>query len=91
MSYERVSPKCNKYVYKYISYEYVISYEHVTTHLSRDPRPLGWENENENRVGFSFFNLSKNYIILESFFRTSPKNCFVNNIIINIWVLEPQS
>lgn len=67
---------------KYISYEYVISYEHVITHISRDPRPLARENENENRVGFSFFNLSKNYIIHESFFRTSPKNCFVNNLIL---------
>lgn len=45
---------------KYISYEYVISYEHVITHISRDPRPLARKNENENRVGFSFFNLSKN-------------------------------
>lgn len=61
-----------------------MSYERVSPLIHRYPRPLGWENENENRVGFSFFNLSKNYIILESFFRTSPKNCFVNNIIINI-------
>lgn len=61
-----------------------MSYERVSPLIHRDPRPLCWENENENRVGFSFFNLSKNYIILESFFRTSPKNCFVNNIIINI-------
>lgn len=61
-----------------------MSYERVSPLIHRDPRPLGWENENENRVGFSFFNLSKNYIILESFFRTSPKICFVNNIIINI-------
>lgn len=68
-----------------------MSYERVSPLIPRDPRPLGWENENENRVGFSFFNLSKNYIILETFFRTSPKICFVNNLIINIWVLEPQS
>ena len=60
MSYARVSPKCNKYVYKYINYVYGVSYEHVITHISRDPRPLVWENENENRVGFSFFNLSRN-------------------------------
>lgn len=59
-----------------------MSYERVSPLIPRDPRPLGWENENENRVGFSFFNLSKNYIILESFFRTSPKNCFVNNLLL---------
>lgn len=61
-----------------------MSYERVSPLIHRDPRPLGWENENENRVGFSCFNLSKNYIILETFFRTSPKICFVNNLIINI-------
>ena len=61
-----------------------MSYERVSPLIPRDPRPLGRENENENRVGFSFFNLSKNYIILETFFRTSPKICFVNNLIINI-------
>lgn len=61
-----------------------MSYERVSPLILRDPRPLSWENENENRVGFSFFNLSKNYIILETFFRTSPKICFVNNLIINI-------
>ena len=59
-----------------------MSYERVSHLIHRDPRPLGWENENENRVGFSFFNLSKNYIILETFFRTSPKICFVNNLLL---------
>ena len=59
-----------------------MSYERVSPLIHRDPRPLGWENENENRVGFSFFNLSKNYIILETFFRTSPKNCLVNNLLL---------
>lgn len=59
-----------------------MSYERVSPLIHRDPRPLGWENENENRVGFSFFNLSKNYIILETFFRTSPKICFVNNLLL---------
>ena len=37
MSYACVSPKCNEYVYKYINYVYRVSYEHVTTHISRDP------------------------------------------------------
>lgn len=58
------------------------SYERVSPLIPRYPRALAWENENENRLGFSFYNLSNDYIIHKTFFRTSPKNCSVNNLIL---------